>query len=76
MNTTPHSENREIAQKARNRSQNAFYSLAAFLYGFGIILLLGVSGAFSAGLPMPWWALGISLVAFVAGERVAKLAEK
>ena len=72
MNTTPHSENREIAQKARNRAQNAFYSLAAFLYGFGIILLLGVSGAFSAGLPMPWWALGISFACFVGGELTAK----
>ena len=72
MNTTKH----EIAHKARNHSQNKLYCLAASLYGFGIILLLGASGAFSAGLPMPWWALGISLAAFVAGERVAKRGEK
>lgn len=76
MNTTPHSENREIAQKARNRSQNAFYSLAAFLYGFGIILLLGACAAFSAGCQMPWWALGVAFASLILGERVAKRGEK
>lgn len=63
---------KKIAYKARHITQNQRYALAASLYGIGIILLLGASGAFSAGFPMPWWALGISFACFVGGELTAK----